>query len=79
MYFHRYQELSQRCVLALILFQDGSQIMWQNGTSWESKFWAQGTATDGLYHLSWNVDNVDDDNSVPVTIKTTAPADSFKE
>lgn len=53
--------------------------MWQNGTSWESKFWAKSTAVDGLYHLSWNVANINDATSVPVTIKTTAPADDFKQ
>lgn len=39
-----------------------------------SQFWAQTTETDGLYKLKWNAAGVDQESSVPVAIKTTAPA-----
>lgn len=47
--------------------------MWLNGSSWQSKFWATSTGVDGVYKLIWNVNNADKEDSVPVTIKTTAP------
>lgn len=49
--------------------------MWLNGTTWESKFWAKSTDVDGLYKLTWNVNNVNSGNSVPVTIKTIASSE----
>lgn len=48
--------------------------MWVNGASLESKFWAQSTSTEGVYKLTWNVDNDDREESVPVTIKTMGPS-----
>lgn len=54
-------------------FKYGTQIMWSNGGTYESKFWAQKTAKEGQYKLAWNSANVDKEDSVPVTIKTVAP------
>lgn len=48
--------------------------MWLNSTIYESKFWAESTDTDGLYMLTWNVNNANMENRVPVTLKTIAPA-----
>lgn len=49
--------------------------MWLNGNTWESKFWAKSTGVEGLYKLTWNVNNVNQENTVPVTIKTMASSD----
>ncbi|CAK7230092.1 hypothetical protein SCUCBS95973_007457 [Sporothrix curviconia] len=38
-----------------------------------SEFWATTTDTDGLWTLMWNEAGTAQDNSVPLTIKTTAP------
>lgn len=53
-------------------FKFGSQIMFYNNGSYESKFWAQSTKVDGLYTLNWNSNNVDKEDSVPVTIKISS-------
>ncbi|CAK7232346.1 hypothetical protein SBRCBS47491_008238 [Sporothrix bragantina] len=41
-----------------------------------SEFWATETDTDGLWALMWNEDGSAQDNSVPVTLKTTAPVET---
>lgn len=48
--------------------------MWLSGNSYQSKFWAESTDTEGLYLLTWNVNNANMEERVPVTIKTIAPA-----
>lgn len=53
-------------------FKYGSQIMWANDSAYESKFWAQTTEVDGLYKLVWNSNNVEKEDSVPVTVKTVS-------
>lgn len=54
-------------------FKYGTQIMWSNDGTYESKFWAQTTSVEGLYKLAWNSNNINKEDSVPVTIKTVAP------
>ncbi|KAF3761943.1 hypothetical protein M406DRAFT_333989 [Cryphonectria parasitica EP155] len=52
----------------------GSQIVWVNGSNYQSQFWAKTTDTDNVYTLNWNVDGANQADSVPVTVKTVAPS-----
>ena len=45
-------------------------------TTYASEFWASATDTDGVWTLMWNEAGTAQDNSVPLTIKTTAPMGS---
>ncbi|KAL1889966.1 hypothetical protein Sste5346_008544 [Sporothrix stenoceras] len=56
----------------------GSYVMVVNETTadqqtYVSEFWATASGTDGLWTLMWNKAGTVQDNSVPVTLKTTAP------
>jgi hypothetical protein len=42
-----------------------------------SEFWATSSGTDGLWTLMWNEAGTAQDDSVPVTLKTTAPVTSL--
>ena len=51
----------------------GGQVVYTDGTTLESQFWAKTTAIDGVWSLMWNSDGSNQANSVPVTVKTIAP------
>jgi hypothetical protein len=50
----------------------GSNVMFQSSVNLLSQFWAQNT-TAGVWTLKWNVDGANEDTSVPVLLKITAP------
>lgn len=70
--FQRHNETAPTGASMKGFFKFGSQIMWANNGSYESKFWAQSTDVDGLYKLVWNSNNVDKTDSVPVTVKVVS-------
>lgn len=70
--FKRPNETAPTGAMMKGFFKYGTQIMWSNDGTYESKFWAQTTDVEGLYKLVWNSDNVDKTDSVPVTIKTAS-------
>lgn len=70
--FHRANDTAPTGASMKGFFRYGSQIMHANDGTYESKFWAQETSVDGLYKLIWNVNNVDKDDAIPVTIKTAS-------
>lgn len=47
----------------------GTQVVYNNDSYIESQFWAQSTATDGIYALMWNTVGDLEDKSFPVTVK----------
>lgn len=47
----------------------GTQVVYNNNSNLESQFWAQSTATDGIFALMWNTVGDLEDRSFPVTIK----------
>lgn len=51
----------------------GGQLVYSDGSDIESQFWAKTTDVDGVWGLMWNEDGTSQDDSVPVTLKTTAP------
>ncbi len=53
----------------------GGQLVYldSNGTM-EAQFWATTTSSTGVWSLMWNSAGTSEDNSVPVAIKTKAPA-----
>lgn len=46
-----------------------TQLVYNNDSNLESQFWAQATATDGIYALMWNTVGDLQDDSFPVTVK----------
>lgn len=54
-------------------FLFGKQAFWSDGSTYEAQFWAQATNESDLYTLNWNKAGTDQADSVPVTLKTTAP------
>ncbi|KAG6361033.1 hypothetical protein INS49_009252 [Diaporthe citri] len=55
-------------------FLFGKQAFWSDGSSYEAQFWAKATGETDLYTLNWNKAGIEQTGSVPVTLKTTAPA-----
>lgn len=53
----------------------GKQLIYYDGTSLQSKFWAKQVVTgnDSVWQLLWNNKNEDDSELTPVAIKITAP------
>lgn len=47
----------------------GTQLVYNNNSVIESQFWAQSTATEGIYALKWNTDGAMKENSFPVMVK----------
>ncbi|KAH8790378.1 hypothetical protein F5882DRAFT_460885 [Hyaloscypha sp. PMI_1271] len=54
----------------------GEQVVFVNGSTYESQFWASSTDTDGVYALYWNSDGIEESGSVPVVLKTIAPSET---
>jgi hypothetical protein len=52
----------------------GGQLVYSNGSDIESQFWAETTGVDGVWSLKWNSDGSSRVDSVPVAVKTIAPA-----
>ncbi|KAJ4408883.1 hypothetical protein N0V82_009613 [Gnomoniopsis sp. IMI 355080] len=48
-----------------------TQLVYNNDSSLESQFWAQSTATEGIYALMWNTAGKLQDDSFPVTVKAS--------
>lgn len=46
----------------------GKQLIWYNGASYEALFWA--VPQDNYWILAWNSDNVANETTTPVVIKT---------
>jgi hypothetical protein len=55
-------------------FLFGKQAFWSDGSSYEAQFWAKATGETHVYSLNWNKAGVQQPDSVPVTVKTVAPA-----
>lgn len=55
-------------------FLFGKQAFWSDGSAYEAQFWAKTTDETDLYTLNWNKAGIEQTDSVPVTVKTTAPA-----
>ena len=51
----------------------GSDVMFISGSTLEAQFWAMATNTTDEWEIMWNVNGANQDGSVPVTLKTTAP------
>jgi hypothetical protein len=51
----------------------GDQLVYTSGSNIESQFWAKTTGIEGVWALMWNSDGSSQADSVPVTVKTTAP------
>lgn len=49
-----------------------SQLVYNNNSTLESQFWAQSTSTDDVYALMWNTEGELQNNSFPVTLKSTS-------
>ncbi|POS74717.1 hypothetical protein DHEL01_v206890 [Diaporthe helianthi] len=54
-------------------FLFGRQAFWSDGSVYEAQFWAKATGETDLYTLNWNKAGIEQIDSVPVTVKTTAP------
>ncbi|KAN0099925.1 hypothetical protein V8E51_013700 [Hyaloscypha variabilis] len=52
----------------------GEQVVFVNGSTYESQFWASSTDTDGVWALYWNSDGIEEGSSVPVVLKTIGPS-----
>lgn len=48
-----------------------TQLVYNNDSELESQFWAQSTATEGIYALMWNTAGELQENSFPVTVKAS--------
>lgn len=48
------------------------QLVYNNGTLLDSKFWAEPTDTDGIYALVWNSDGDTQDGSYDVVVEVIA-------
>lgn len=48
-----------------------SQLVFNNNTLLESQFWAKDTGVDGVYGLTWTVDDSSPNGAFPVVVKAS--------
>lgn len=52
----------------------GSDVVFKSGETLEEQFWAKTTGSSTEWIIYWNVEGTDEDDSVPVTLKTLSSA-----